>query len=58
MSTVSQPSLTVEELPTILRYCRRCEGQTPHEIHTANGMRIAVCVRCSDRALLYELDRD
>jgi NMD protein affecting ribosome stability and mRNA decay len=59
MSTASQPGqAATTEYPRILRHCRRCERETPHEIRTADGMSITVCVRCVERALWYELDRD
>ena len=44
--------------PSFLKYCARCGRETSHEIHVADGMRIALCARCVERALLYELDRD
>lgn len=44
--------------PKILRRCRRCERETPHEVHSVDGMNVTVCVCCVERALLYELDRD
>ena len=42
----------------ILRFCPFCAKETPHEVRTgAYGPRIS-CVRCRERALLEELDRD
>jgi hypothetical protein len=58
MSTQTQPSPAGTAFPRILGYCRCCELETPHEIHTADGMSITLCVRCLERAVLYEMDRD
>jgi NMD protein affecting ribosome stability and mRNA decay len=58
MSTAPQPSQGATARPRVLRYCRHCERETPHEIHAADGMNIAVCVRCVERARFYELERD
>jgi hypothetical protein len=44
--------------PRVLRYCRCCERETPHEIHTAHAMDITECICCMQRALMYELGRD
>jgi hypothetical protein len=58
MGPKMKPSQAATEHPRILRYCRGCERETPHEIHTADGMSIKVCACCVERALMYELDRD
>lgn len=58
MSAQAQPSHTGAALPRVLGYCRRCEGETPHEIHSADGMSMTLCVRCLERAVRYEMDRD
>jgi hypothetical protein len=44
--------------PKTLRYCRACAKETPHEIRESPGVIAAVCVRCAERALSYELDRE
>jgi hypothetical protein len=33
-----KPSQAAKECVRILRHCRRCERETPHEIRTADGM--------------------
>jgi hypothetical protein len=58
MGTTSNHSQASTMCPRILRRCRRCERETPHEIHTADGLSVTLCVCCVERALLYELDRD
>lgn len=45
-------------LAKILRFCPFCTKETPHEVRKGSyGLRIS-CVRCRERALLEELDRD
>jgi ribosomal protein L44E len=45
-------------LAKILRFCPFCGKETPHEVRTGSlGVRLS-CVRCRERALLEELDRD
>jgi hypothetical protein len=45
-------------LAKILRFCRFCGDETPHEVRNGlSGPRL-LCVRCRERALLEELDRD
>jgi hypothetical protein len=58
MGTKSKAGQASAMCPRILRYCRRCGHETTHEIHTADGLSVTVCVRCVERALLYELERD
>jgi hypothetical protein len=58
MSVGRQPALTDSALARVLRYCKLCHQETPHEIHLAAGLSVAVCVSCLARALNYELDRD
>jgi hypothetical protein len=58
MGAAAKPSQANVACPRILRRCRRCERETPHEVRSVDGMNISVCVRCVERALLYELDRD
>ena len=42
----------------ILRFCRFCGRETPHEVRNGSlGPRLT-CVRCRERALQEELDRD
>ena len=45
-------------LAKFLRFCRFCVEETPHEVRNGlSGPRL-ICVRCRERALLEELDRD
>jgi len=45
-------------LAKILRYCRFCAEETPHEVRNGLSGALLICVRCRERALLEELDRD
>jgi len=46
-------------LTKILRFCRFCGRETSHEVRRGpSGSTAVVCVRCRERALLEELDRD
>lgn len=58
MATTLNASQAATACPRILQRCRRCQRETPHEIHTTDGMSITLCVCCVERALFYELDRD
>ena len=42
----------------ILRFCRFCGRETSHEVRSGQAGSLVVCVRCKERALLEELDRD
>jgi len=42
----------------ILRYCKYCEKQTPHEVRSGPDGSSEVCSRCREQALLDELDED
>lgn len=42
----------------ILRFCRFCARETPHEVRAGSFGPRLTCIRCRDRALLEELDRD
>ena len=44
--------------PSTLRFCKVCEGQTPHQVRTGSGVVATICIPCLERALQYELDRD
>jgi hypothetical protein len=58
MSVGLQPTQADAAWPRVLRYCKLCHQETPHEIHLAAGLSVTVCVPCLARALNYELDRD
>ena len=51
------PAIIVD-WPKTLRYCKLCAKETPHEIREGAGVVATFCVRCVQRALSYELDRD
>ena len=53
METLSEEASA--SLPRILRYCKRCQEETPHQIDNGG---LVVCLICVERALNYELDRD
>ncbi|MBZ5577543.1 MAG: hypothetical protein LAP40_13360 [Acidobacteriia bacterium] len=42
----------------ILRFCRFCGRETTHEVRAGYAGPLLICVRCRDRALHEELDRD
>jgi NMD protein affecting ribosome stability and mRNA decay len=44
--------------PTTLRVCLSCQKETPHQIRAGAGATVKICVRCLERALLYEETRD
>lgn len=43
---------------TTRRFCKSCEVETQHEIHSVHGIVSRVCMPCSERDRYYELDRD
>jgi hypothetical protein len=45
-------------LAKILRFCPFCGKETPHEVRTGSYGPRLTCVRCRERDLLEELDRD
>jgi len=42
----------------ILRYCKYCEQQSPHEARVGPDGSSEVCIRCRELALMEELDPD
>jgi hypothetical protein len=55
---MSSARATDAVLTKILRFCRFCARETPHEVRNdSHGTRVN-CVPCRERALLEELDRD
>ena len=58
MSTLPQPTVATQRSPRVLRLCQRCQRETPHEIHTASGVSVTICMPCLERALNYEMERD
>jgi hypothetical protein len=42
----------------ILRYCKYCEKETPHEARIGPDGSSEVCIRCRELALMEELDPD
>ena len=57
MSASPEPVLSRDPAPKIVKYCGSCQQYTPHEI-TGQSTIVVLCVRCLERALAYELDRD
>jgi len=41
-----------------LLYCKICLRDTSHEIHLLAGAESANCLRCEERTVCYELDRE
>jgi hypothetical protein len=58
MQTQIEDTLIDHSGPRLLRRCSLCQGETPHEIRSAAGLSVTVCLPCLERALNYELDRD
>ena len=58
MSVPIRSSETTTAWPKILRHCRACGKETPHQIRQGAGVVVTLCVPCLERALTYELDRD
>ena len=42
----------------ILRYCKYCEKQSPHEVRSGPDGTSKVCIRCREDELMAELDPD
>jgi hypothetical protein len=42
----------------ILRHCKYCGKETPHEVRTGPDGSSEVCIRCREQALIEELDQD
>jgi hypothetical protein len=54
----SRPARDAALIARILRFCRFCGRETAHEVRAGSlGPRVA-CLKCRERALLEELDRD
>ena len=58
MSAWTEPASHQDNLPRIMKYCKVCQQDTPHEIRRWAGLRATICVACIRRALAYDLDRD
>ena len=58
MGSWPEPASFQERPPKIMKYCRTCGCETPHEIRRAAGVTVTICVACLARALAHELDRD
>jgi hypothetical protein len=57
--SASFASAAVEDgLPRILKYCKLCQRETPHQISKGAGVSAVICVPCWHRAVAYELERD
>lgn len=58
MSTWHQPDSPRNELPKMIKYCKTCQRDTPHQIRAAQGAVVVICIPCLNRALTYDLNRD
>jgi hypothetical protein len=58
MSSRSEPVSYHDALAKIMKYCKTCQRETPHQIRGGPGMGVVICVPCLSRALTYELGRD
>jgi hypothetical protein len=57
MSALPKPAPVLDPAPRTMKYCGTCREYTPHEI-TRQTTIVILCIRCLERALAYELDRD
>jgi hypothetical protein len=58
MSNWPEPASFHDPLPRTMKECKICQTVTPHEIRCGPGVAAVICMRCLDRALAYELQRD
>jgi hypothetical protein len=58
MSAAAEPLPVDDGLPRIMKYCKRCQMETPHQIRRGEGVSAVICMPCWFRAMAYELERD
>lgn len=58
MSAWPEPASFQEQLPKLIKFCKICRAETPHQIRCGSGVAAVICVACLSRALSHELDRD
>lgn len=58
MSAWPEPASYNEPLPKLMKFCKTCRMETPHQIRSGQGVLATICVPCINRSLTYELDRD
>jgi len=58
MSSRPEPASFGDALPKTVKYCKKCQRETSHEIRGGPGVVAFICIPCLSRALTYELERD
>ena len=58
MSSRSEPAPLDDALPKTVKYCKKCQRGTSHQIRGGPGVGLFICIPCLSRALTYELERD
>jgi hypothetical protein len=58
MSSRPEPASFGDLLPKMIKYCKTCRRDTPHEVRGGPGMDVVMCISCLSRALTYEPERD
>jgi len=58
MSAAAEPAPVDDGFPKFMKYCKRCQTQTPHQIRLGDGVSAVICLPCWLRAMAYELERD
>jgi hypothetical protein len=58
MASVANQQKDLISFTRILRPCKYCGKETPHEVRTGPDGSSRVCIRCREQALTEELDQD
>ena len=58
MSAWPEPASFQDALPKMIKYCKTCKREAPHQIRGGPGVVAVICVSCLSRALAHELERD
>ena len=58
MSAAAGPAPVEESFPKFMKFCKRCQMETPHQIRRGEGVSAVICMPCWFRAVAYELERD
>ena len=56
--TSPKPAYYQSACPTMMKFCKTCQKQTPHQIRGGPRAEAVICIACLNRALAYELERD
>jgi hypothetical protein len=58
MSPRREPASLYDAVPKTIKYCKKCQRETSHQIRGGPGLVAFICIPCLTRALAYELERD